>query len=98
MEKQMNKPMMMALLILTTPFVRAEQKAPPTKLDRTAILRELRDVSLAGMDRRLGPDYAFYHKGQKGNLPDIWMPTAKEDEPGRRWEICVRVGKEEADL
>ena len=67
----------------------AWSEAPPTtgskplKLDRSAILRELRDVSLAGMDRRLGPDYASYHKqGPQEIFPDIWMPEVKEGEPG----------------
>ena len=71
----------------------------PLKLDRSAILRELRDVSLAGMDRRLGPDYASYHKqGPQEKFPDIWMPEVKGGEPGRRWEIGGPWVKEAGDF
>jgi hypothetical protein len=82
----------LALLLVTYGVVRSEDlpkgSPKPRKLDPVAILAALRDVSLAGMDRRLGPDYAFYHKnGPPEQFPRIWMPEVKEGGPGRRWEI-----------
>lgn len=63
-------------------------QASPAGLDRAAILGELRDVSLAGMSRRLGPDYAFYHpKGPKEKFPEVWMVPAKQGPGGRGWQI-----------
>jgi len=60
----------------------------PEKLDRAAVLRELRDDSLEGMSRRLGPDYEHYHRqGPKEALPQVWMAPAKQGPTGRRWEI-----------
>jgi len=55
--------------------------AATRKLDRAAILRELRDVSLAGMDRRLAL-ITLLSQGLKENFPEIWMPTVKEDRAG----------------
>lgn len=53
-----------------------------------AIVKELSDFSQAGMDRRLGPDYAFYHKGEKTEkFPEYWMPPVKEEAKGRRYQI-----------
>lgn len=59
------------------------------KTDRASVLRELQDVSLAGMDRRLGPDYAAYHgNGAKvEKFPEIWMAPVKLDPGGRNYEI-----------
>ena len=58
------------------------------KLDRRAVLRELQDYTLAGINRRLGPDYAFYHKGAaKEKLPQVWMVPAKQGPGGRVWQI-----------
>lgn len=56
--------------------------------DRAAILRELQDFTLAGMSRRLGPDYASYHKaGPAEKFPEIYMVPAKEG-PGKRiWQV-----------
>lgn len=52
------------------------------------IVKELGDFSHAGMDRRLGPDYAFYHKGEKaGEFPEHWIPPVKEEAKGRRYQI-----------
>ena len=57
-------------------------------LDRAAIEKELTDFSLDGMDRRLGPDYAFYHRqGPQEQFPDVWMPPAKQDPGGRPYQI-----------
>ncbi|HUT11067.1 MAG TPA: hypothetical protein VMY42_11265 [Thermoguttaceae bacterium] len=58
------------------------------KLDRGSVLRELQDYTLEGMDRRLGPDYAFYHKGgTKERFPEIWMVPAKQGPGGRVWQV-----------
>src|SRR4051794_20257704 len=35
------------------------KQPPPAKLDRAAIVRELRDMTPAGVDWRLGPDYGI---------------------------------------
>src|SRR5438105_4194670 len=59
----------------------------PAAKDRAAILRLLRDTSRDGMDRRLGPDYAAYHKGKpEQTFPDVWMPPSKQDPGGRRYQ------------
>lgn len=55
--------------------------------DRQAILRELGDFSVQGMNRRLGPDYAFYHHGQEEQFPQIWMPPTRKDPGGRPYQI-----------
>lgn len=63
-------------------------QSAPASLDRAAILRELQDVSLGGMDRRLGPDSAFYHRaGEPEKFPEIWMAPAKQGPGGRVWQI-----------
>lgn len=65
-----------------------DQQAASGQLDRAAVLRELQDVSLSGMSRRLGPDYADYHRGDhQGVFPEIWMPPAKQDPGGRTYQI-----------
>lgn len=63
-------------------------RAPlPGKLDRAAILRELQDFTLEGMDRRLGPDYASYHKQAKEEkFPDIYLAPSLDGEKGRRYQ------------
>ncbi|MCY3021891.1 MAG: hypothetical protein NTW87_23010, partial [Planctomycetota bacterium] len=76
----------------------ATPKASVGKLDRAGILREIADFSLAGMNRRLGPDYAFYHKGQEEKLPEIWMAPVKEGAKGRRYEIGGPWTKEGGDF
>ncbi|MBE3069605.1 MAG: hypothetical protein IMZ66_05145 [Planctomycetes bacterium] len=56
--------------------------------DRAAIEKELTDVSLGGMSRRLGPDYAFYHpKGPSEKFPEVWMVPAKQGPGGRVWQV-----------
>ncbi|MGD0900094.1 MAG: hypothetical protein ABR915_19845 [Thermoguttaceae bacterium] len=58
------------------------------KFDRAAVLRELQDFSLAGMSRRLGPDYAVYHhSGQAEKFPEIWMVPAKQGPGERQWQV-----------
>ncbi len=66
----------------------AESPAEAGTIDRSTIVRQLRDVSLEGMSRRLGPDYAFYHEDQPAEaFPDIWMVSAKTGPGGRIWQI-----------
>jgi hypothetical protein len=62
---------------------------PPWPSDRAAILRELRDATADGVDRRLGPDYtAFHPAGTKPEMfPEIWMAPSKQDPGGRRYQI-----------
>ncbi len=55
---------------------------------RATALAELQDYSLAGMSRRLGPDYASFHKSTKTEkFPEIWMPPVKTGPGNRHWEI-----------
>jgi hypothetical protein len=62
--------------------------ARTSKLDRAAILRELQDFSPAGLDRRLGPDYGFYHRqGAEERFPEIWVAPSKQEPGGRRHQI-----------
>jgi hypothetical protein len=70
----------------------------PAKLDRAAILRELQDVSLVGIDRRLGPDYAFYHRTSETDaFPGIWIVPPKRGPGGRVWQIGGPWSKEAGD-
>ena len=55
------QPVAALVLALSCVAAGAETPAATAKLDRAGILRELTDFSLAGMHKRLGPDYAFYH-------------------------------------
>jgi len=71
----------------------------PRQLSRPAIVRELQDFSLAGMDRRLGPNYAYYHRGiAEEKFPDIWMPPSKQEPGGRRYQIGGPWTKEAGDF
>jgi len=71
------------LSLLPSSFGQAANGKP----DRAAILRELRDCSLAGTSRRLGPDYSSYpHPGQE-KPPEIWMVPAKQGPGGRVWQV-----------
>ena len=55
----------------------------PVKLDREGIIKELTDFTLAGMNQRLGPDYAHYHpKGPEKPFPDIYLAPAKQGPTG----------------
>ena len=55
---------------------------------RPEALAELRDFTLAGMDRRLGPGYDFYHRqGPAEKFPEVWMAPAKLGPGQRRWQI-----------
>ncbi len=67
--------------------------------DRAAVLRELRDFSQAGMSRRLGPDYAAYHRGgQAEKFPEVWMVPAKEGPGERQWQLGGPWVKEAGDF
>lgn len=60
----------------------------PRPVDPAAVLRELRDFSLAGRSRRLGPDHAFYQRSERAeDFPKVYMPPVKEGAKGRRYEI-----------
>jgi len=84
----------LAVLALLVP---GQERSEP--LDSAAVLRELRDFSPAGRNRRLGPDYAFYHKQERGEaFPKIWMPPVKEEVKGRRYEIGGPWSKQAGDF
>jgi hypothetical protein len=69
-------------------FAADAQKPWAARTDRAAVLAELRDVSLTGMSRRLGPDYAAYHGDAAAEkFPEIWMAPSKQDPGGRRYQI-----------
>lgn len=62
----------------------------PAEHDREGMLRVIQDNTRAGIDRRLGPDYAFYHRNAtraEQNFPEVWMPPSKQDHGGRRYQI-----------
>jgi hypothetical protein len=60
----------------------AASNAPATKLAPAAILSELSDFSEAGISRRLGPDYDFYHPGAGDqDFPDIYLAPIKSPPP-----------------
>ena len=77
----------------------AASPVPPATgtLSRAAILNELTDFSLAGRDRRLGPDYGFYHKDQTEKFPEIFMPPGKEGIKGRQYQRGGPWSKEAGD-
>jgi hypothetical protein len=64
-------------------------------VDRAAIVRELTDVSKAGVNRRLGPDYAAYHPAGSAaeTFPEIYLPPSKSlpkeagDEMARQYQV-----------
>jgi hypothetical protein len=93
-DPRFQRPLFLAVTLAAAVFVplcRAGEPArstPVATLDRAAALRELTDFSLAGMNRRLGPDYAFYHRqGPARQFPQIWMVPAKQGPGGRGWQI-----------
>jgi hypothetical protein len=62
--------------------------AAPT--DRAAVVRELRDVSAAGIDRRFGPGFDAYHTDDAAKnvgFPEIYLAPSKQDPGGRRYQI-----------
>lgn len=78
----------------------AAAAAPATgPLDRAAVRRELQDFTLKGLDRRLGPDYAFYHKdGRKEEFPEVWMAPTKKEAGGRPYQVGGPWAKEAGDF
>lgn len=81
--------------------------AAAPKLDAAAIVRELKDQSVAGVSRRLGPDYDFYHPGGAAEkFPDIYLvppknvPADVTDGAGnkRQWQIGGPYTKEAGDF
>lgn len=59
----------------------------PAKNDRAGILRELRDYTAAGFDRRFGPSYAAYHAKKDEKFPDIYLAPTKQDHNGRPYQL-----------
>jgi hypothetical protein len=58
------------------------------EIDRVELRREVQDFSRAAIDRRFGPDYAFYHtNGVDEAFPEIWMAPSRQDPGGRRYQI-----------
>jgi hypothetical protein len=53
------------------------------KVNRALYAREARAWSTQVINRRLGPDYDFYHKGKKETFPTVWMPPSKLSKAGR---------------
>jgi len=88
-------PLILSLASLPTAFAAdtAPASQPATQitpvLDRAAIVRELSDVTEAGISKRLGPDYDFYHKGQPAEkFPEIYLAPRKDMPRGsKRWQI-----------
>jgi hypothetical protein len=63
------------------------------------VLHELQDFSLVGMSRRLGPDYAAYHRGgQAEKFPEIWRVPAKQGPGQRQWQVGGPWVKEAGDF
>jgi len=61
-------------------------------------LAEWRDHSLAGIDRRLGPDYDFYHKGQPAEtFPQVYLAPRRQDKVGRPYQIGGPWAKDSGD-
>ena len=69
-------------------------KSPP-KLDKAGALKEVTDFSLAGINRRMGPDYASYHSSPE-KFPDIYLAPEREEKP-RKFQIGGPVTKEAGD-
>lgn len=78
----------LGLIVLVPGVWAAEPPGGSASRNAAAIVRELGDFSQAGMDRRLGPGYAFYHAGSTAEkFPEQWMPPVREEAKGRRYEI-----------
>ena len=88
----------LATALAATALAGSSPADEPNAQDREAILRQLRDVSLAGMDRRLGPDYAFFHRGASKRFPQVWMAPVKPGSDGRDWQIGGPWVKEAGDF
>lgn len=93
----------LAGLLLATCWLAAEPPDAasfwPAPTDHAAILRQVQDFSRDGFDRRLGPDYAWYHRGGKEEqFPEVWMPPSKQEPGGRRYQIGGPWTKEAGDF
>jgi hypothetical protein len=76
-----------AAIFVAVATIEAASTTQPT-LDRTTIRRELQDYSKAGMNRRLGPDYAFYHSNSPAEtFPNIWLIPTRQDLIGRPYQL-----------
>jgi hypothetical protein len=62
-------------------------EAAAAPLDRAAIIEELTDFTLEGMNRRFGPDYTFLNPKPQRPFPEIWMAPGKEGAKGWRYQI-----------
>jgi hypothetical protein len=85
---------MMASVLSVALLSPASAAGAETGRDPAAVLRELTDVSIEGINRRLGPDYAFYHPGVvPENFPNIYLAPSKKLPPEagaeatREWQI-----------
>lgn len=72
-------------------IVDAPPPPPPTPtVDDAAILAELTDFTLAGVSKRLGPDYASFHP-VRGDFPTLYQPPSKpatQGIGGRPWQLA----------
>jgi hypothetical protein len=56
--------------------------------ERNAIRSDLQDFTREAINRRLGPDYTFFHtNGTDENFPEIWPAPSRQDAIGRRYQI-----------
>jgi len=90
MRSCVNRPLLACLFAAASALVAPARGATwAAHTDRAAVIAELRDVSLAGMDHRLGSDYAAYHPAGDAaeKFPEIDMAPSKQDPGGRRYQI-----------
>src|ERR1043165_9325194 len=86
------------LIVLFICLTLAAVTAAAESGDVSKMLRDLADHTQAGMDRRLGPGYEFYHK-QKTDppAPTLYLPPDKEVIKGRSYQIGGPYTKEAGD-
>jgi hypothetical protein len=83
-----NRRRVVALAVVSLSWIGATRCEGADKPNRAAVLRELQDYTREGISRRLGPDYAFYHRaGKEEKLPQVWMVPAKQGPGGRVWQV-----------
>lgn len=83
------------LLVLGLSGAEIHAAGPAEKIYSAAVIRELTDVSIAGINRRLGPDYAAFHPGGvTEKFPEIYLapskklpPEAGDEAKIREWQI-----------
>jgi hypothetical protein len=82
-----------ALALLLQAVAHAADPVPPKEMwpakgDHAAILRLLQDTSAAGIDRKLGPGYDFYHRqAVSEKFPEIYLAPSKQENGGRRYQL-----------